>query len=105
MAWLYLFAAALLEIVWALGLKSTHGFTRLGPSAGVIVVMAASLFLLSLAARGIPIGTAYAIWTGIGGAGTAVCGMLFLGEPTTVARIVCIVLIVSGVVGLKLFSR
>ncbi|HRE81922.1 MAG TPA: multidrug efflux SMR transporter [Opitutaceae bacterium] len=105
MAWVYLFSAAVLEIVWALGLKSTHGFSRLGPSIGVIITMAASMFLLALAARGIPIGTAYAIWTGIGGAGTAIFGMIFLGEPATVARIVCIVLIVSGVVGLKFFAK
>lgn len=103
--WLILLVAAGLEIVWAVGLKSTDGFTRLWPSVGVITVMAASMWLLSLAARGLPIGTAYAVWTGIGAAGTAVVGMLVFKEPATAARIVCVVLIVSGVAGLRLFAR
>ncbi len=103
--WIILFAAAALEIVWAVGLKSTHGFTRLWPSAGVIAVMAASMWLLAFAARGLPIGTAYAVWTGIGAAGTALAGMLLFKEPATVARLVCIGMIVSGVVGLKAFAK
>lgn len=104
-SWLILLAAAALEIVWAVGLKSTAGFTRLWPSVGVIAAMAASMWLLALAARTLPIGTAYAVWTGIGAAGTALVGMLVLREPATVARLVCILLIVAGVVGLKAFSR
>ncbi len=104
-SWLILLAAAALEIVWAVGLKSTAGFTRLWPSVGVIAAMAASMWLLALAARALPIGTAYAVWTGIGAAGTAVVGMLVLKEPATVARLVCILLIVAGVVGLRVFSR
>ena len=104
-SWLILLAAAALEIVWAVGLKSTAGFTRLWPSVGVIAAMAASMWLLAVAARSLPIGTAYAVWTGIGAAGTALFGMLILKEPATVARLVCILLIVAGVVGLKVFSR
>ena len=104
-SWLILFAAAGLEIVWAVGLKSTAGFTRLWPSVGVIAAMAASMWLLAVAARTLPIGTAYAVWTGIGAAGTAIVGMLVLKEPATVARLVCILLIVAGVVGLKVFGK
>ena len=104
-SWLILLAAAALEIVWAVGLKSTAGFTRLWPSVGVIAAMAASMWLLAVAARTLPIGTAYAVWTGIGAAGTALVGMLILKEPAAVARLVCILLIVAGVVGLKVFSR
>lgn len=87
-SWLILLAAAALEIVWAVGLKSTAGFTRLWSSVGVIAAMAASMWLLALAARTLPIGTAYAVWTGIGAAGTAIVGMLVLKEPATVARLV-----------------
>ncbi len=104
-SWLILLAAAGLEIVWAVGLKSTAGFTRLWPSVGVIATMAASMWLLAVAARTLPIGTAYAVWTGIGAAGTAIVGMLVLKEPATVARLVCILLIVAGVVGLKVFGK
>lgn len=105
MAWLWLVLAGLLEIGWAVGLKYTQGFTRLWPSIGTVVCMAASFALLSLALKTLPIGTAYAIWTGIGAAGTAVVGMIFLGEPRELARIGCLVMIVTGVVGLKLVSR
>ena len=101
-SWLYLLVAAALEIVWATGLKSTDGFTKLWPSVGVIAAMSASMFLLALAARGLPIGTAYAIWTGIGAVGTALIGILTFDEPRTAARLVCILLIISGVIGLKL---
>lgn len=101
--WLYLFIAGLLEIVWALGLKYTVGFTRLWPSVGVIAVMAVSFYCLSQALKGLPIGTAYAVWTGIGAGGTALFGILFFGEPFHLLRVLCIVLIVSGTVGLKLF--
>jgi quaternary ammonium compound-resistance protein SugE len=103
-AWTYLLAAALLEIGWAIGLKSSQGFTRLWPSVLTLAAMAASLGLLSLAVRTIPIGTAYAIWTGIGALGTAILGMVLFSEPVTAARLACLVLIVAGVAGLKLAS-
>jgi quaternary ammonium compound-resistance protein SugE len=105
MHWTFLLIAAALEVVWAVGLKSTAGFTRLGPSLVVISAMIASLYLLALAARGLPIGTAYAVWTGIGAVGTAIIGMMWLKEPATAARLVCIALIISGVVGLKVFAK
>jgi quaternary ammonium compound-resistance protein SugE len=104
-SWIILLAAAALEIVWAAGLKSTAGFTRLWPSVGVITAMAASMWLLALAARTLPIGTAYAVWTGIGAAGTAIFGILVLKEPASAARLACLVLIVAGVVGLKVFAK
>lgn len=102
--WIFLLIAAMLEIVWAIGLKFTAGFTRPWPSVGTISAMAASMYLLALAARDLPIGTAYAVWTGIGAVGTAVVGMLWLGEPATAMRVLCIVFIVAGVAGLKFFS-
>jgi quaternary ammonium compound-resistance protein SugE len=105
MAWTYLVIAGLLEIGWAIGLKYTNGFTRLWPSIGTITAMIASFALLALALKHIPVGTGYAVWTGIGAAGTALIGMIFLGESREVARIFCLVLIVSGVVGLKILSR
>jgi quaternary ammonium compound-resistance protein SugE len=103
-SWTILFIAAALEVGWAIGLKSTHGFSRFWPSAVTIAMMAGSMYLLAVAARTLPIGTAYAVWTGIGAAGTAILGMLVLKEPATVARLVCIGLIVAGVVGLKVFG-
>jgi len=102
--WLYLLVAGLLEIGWAVGLKYTNGFARLWPSVGTIACMAASFFLLSLSLKTIPMGTAYAVWTGIGAVGTALLGMLLLGESREVARLVCLVMIVAGTVGLKIFS-
>jgi quaternary ammonium compound-resistance protein SugE len=93
--------AAGLEVVWAVGLKYTRGFTRFWPSAGVVLVMAASTYLLARAADGLPIGTAYAVWTGIGAVGTAVVGMLVLNEPRDWVRALCIALIILGVIGLK----
>lgn len=104
MPWFYLILAGLMEIGWAVGLKYTHGFTRLWPSLGTAALMAVSFFLLSLSLKSIPIGTAYAVWTGIGAAGTAALGMIFFNEPREVARIFCLVMIVAGTVGLKLFS-
>lgn len=104
MAWIYLIIAGLLEIGWAIGLKYTDGFSKLWPSIGTIACMIVSFSLLSTALRDIPVGTGYAVWTGIGAVGTAIVGMVFLGEPRSVARIVCIVLIVSGIIGLKFFS-
>jgi quaternary ammonium compound-resistance protein SugE len=105
MHWTLLLLAAALEIVWAAGLKSTDGFTRLWPSVGVVAAMAASMGLLALAARGLPIGTAYAVWTGIGAAGTAVAGIVLFGESSSPARLGCIALIVAGVAGLKFLAR
>jgi quaternary ammonium compound-resistance protein SugE len=105
MAWICLLLAGLLEIGWAVGLKHTQGFTRLWPSVSTGLCMAASFALLSLSLKTLPMGTAYAVWTGIGAAGTAVVGMLFRGEPRDFARLACLFLIVAGVVGLKLFSR
>lgn len=104
MAWIYLFVAGILEIAWAIGLKYTEGFSRLWPSVITIGAMIASFGLLAQALKTIPVGTGYAVWTGIGAAGTAIIGMLFLGESREVLRIVCIVLIVAGVLGLKLAS-
>lgn len=105
MAWIYLLVAGLLEIVWAIGMKQSEGFTRPGASLLTIVFMVMSFALLALAMKSLPAGTAYAIWTGIGAAGVAVIGMLFLGEPRDLARILCLLLIVSGVIGLKIFAK
>jgi quaternary ammonium compound-resistance protein SugE len=102
MPWLHLIIAGLLEIAWAVGLKQTDGWTRLWPSVITALLMIASFFFLSLALRALPMGTAYAIWTGIGAVGTALIGIYVFGEPRTAARLVCIVLIVAGIVGLKL---
>lgn len=104
MAWFYLFIAGLLEIGWAIGLKYTEGFSRLWPSVATITAMIASFGLLAAALKTIPVGTGYAVWTGIGASGTAIVGMIFLGESREVLRIVCIVLVVAGVVGLKFAS-
>jgi quaternary ammonium compound-resistance protein SugE len=104
MAWILLAVAGVFEVGWAIGLKYTEGFTRLWPSVGTIAAMALSLFCLGLALRTLPVGTAYAVWTGIGAVGTAVLGMILFGESAAAARLVCIGLIVAGIVGLKLFS-
>lgn len=102
MAWIYLFVAGLLEIGWAIGLKYTEGFSRLWPTVMTVGAMIASFGLLAQALKTISVGTGYAVWTGIGAAGTAVIGMIFLGESREVLRLLCIVLIVAGVLGLKL---
>ena len=104
MAWIYLLVAGLFEIGWAVGLKYTEGFTRLGPSVATVGAMIASFALLARSLESIPIGTGYAVWTGIGAAGTAAFGIAFLGEARDVGRQLCIALIVAGVVGLKLVS-
>ncbi|TAJ30151.1 quaternary ammonium compound efflux SMR transporter SugE [Bosea sp. (in: a-proteobacteria)] len=104
MAWLTLFIAGLFEVGWAIGLKYTQGFTRLLPSVFTLVSMAVSVGLLGLALKSLPVGTAYAVWTGIGTVGTAILGMLLLGEPAGALRLGCIGLIVAGIVGLKLIS-
>ena len=104
MAWVVLFVAGLLEVGWAVGLKYTEGFTRLWPSVATGVAVIGSMTLLGLALRALPLGTAYAIWTGIGTVGTAVIGIVVFGEPATAMRLVCIALIVAGIVGLKITS-
>ena len=104
MSWVYLFVAGLFEIGWAIGLKYTNGFTRLVPTVLTAISMVISLGLLGIALKTLPVGTAYAVWTGIGTVGTALLGIYLLGEPATVIRLVCIGLIMSGIVGLKLLS-
>ena len=102
MTWVILFIAGLFEIGWAVGLKYTDGFTRLWPTVATAVALLASMSLLGLALRTLPLGTAYAVWTGIGSVGTAVLGIILFREPATAMRLVCIGLIVIGIVGLKL---
>jgi quaternary ammonium compound-resistance protein SugE len=104
MAWLLLLIAGLLEVGWAVGLKYTEGFTRLVPSVLTLVSMAASVGMLGLALKTLPIGTAYAVWTGIGAVGTAILGIALFGDPVGIARLACIGLIVAGIVGLKLVT-
>lgn len=105
MSWIILFIAGLLEVVWAIGLKYTHGFTRLTPSVITVTAMIASIVLLSWAMRSLPVGTAYAVWTGIGAVGAAITGILLLGESASLARIASLALIVAGIVGLKLSTH
>ena len=104
MAWILLTVAGLFEIGWAIGLKYTQGFTRLTPTVLTLAAMAVSVWLLGLAAKTLPIGTAYAIWVGIGAAGTAVLGMILFREPADWPRLLCLGLILAGVIGLKLVS-
>jgi len=104
MHWIVLLLAGLLEVVWAVGLKYTQGFTRLAPSAITLSAMAGSVFLLGLALRSLPLGTAYAVWTGIGTVGTVIWGIMMMNEPAGAARLVCIAMIVAGIAGLKLLS-
>jgi len=104
MAWIVLFVAGLFEIGWAVGLKYTEGFTRLWPTVGTGASLLLSMGLLGVALKTLPLGTAYAVWTGIGAVGTAIFGIVVLKEPATAARLVCLLLIVSGILGLKLFT-
>ena len=104
-AWAVLVVSGLFETAWALALPRTDGFTRLGPSLFVVAAMVVSFYGLSVATRVLPIGTAYAVWTGIGAVGTAIIGMAVLGEPRTVARVLCLGLIVAGIAGLKWVGR
>ncbi len=104
MAWIILVIAGGFEIAWAIGLKYTEGFTRLWPTVGTVVAMVVSVVLLGLAMRSLPVGTAYAVWTGIGAVGTAMLGILLFGEAATVGRLVSLSLIVAGIVGLKLVT-
>jgi len=105
MDWIILSVAGVFEIVWAAGLKFTEGFTRLWPSLGTVVAMAISMALLAQALKTIPVGTGYAIWTGIGAAGTAIVGMILFDESRNVIRIICIGLIIAGILGLKFSSE
>jgi quaternary ammonium compound-resistance protein SugE len=104
MAWVYLTVAGLFEIGWAIGLKYSHGFSRPVPSLLTVAAMVMSVWLLSIAMKSIPVGTAYAVWTGIGAVGVAVLGMVLFGESREVARLVCLFLIIVGILGLKLVS-
>lgn len=101
MAWIILIIAGLLEVVWAIGLKFSHGFTRLTPSVITAVAMAASVFLLANAMKTLPVGTAYAVWTGIGAVGAAITGIVLLGESVSAMRIISLCLIIGGIIGLK----
>jgi len=104
MAWLLLVLAGLFEIGWAIGLKYTEGFTRLWPTVGTVAAMIISLGLLGVAMKSLPVGTSYAVWVGVGAVGTAILGIVLLGEPANPGRLVSLALIVAGIVGLKLSS-
>lgn len=104
MNWIYLSIAGILEIAWAIGLKYTEGWTRLVPSLITAILMIASFYFLSLAVKTLPIGTAYAVWTGIGTVGAAVLGMILFDEPRDIVRVLCIALIIAGIAGLKMTS-
>jgi quaternary ammonium compound-resistance protein SugE len=104
MPWVLLLIAGLFEVAWAIGLKYTEGFTRLWPSVGTLAAMALSVVLLGLAMRSLPVGTAYAVWTGIGAVGTVILGIVLFAEPANAARLACVGLIVAGILGLKLTS-
>lgn len=104
MAWLLLVLAGLFEVGWAIGLKYTDGFTRLWPTVGTVLAMIISLGLLGLAMKSLPVGTSYAVWVGVGAVGTAILGIVLLGEPANIGRLVSLGLIVAGIVGLKLSS-
>ncbi|MEG2075589.1 MAG: quaternary ammonium compound efflux SMR transporter SugE [Victivallaceae bacterium] len=104
MNWIFLLIAGLLEVVWAISMKHSQCFTKLYPSIITIVAMAGSVFLLALAMRSLPLGTSYAIWTGIGAVGSVLVGILFLGESAALPKIICLGLIMAGIVGLKVLS-
>lgn len=102
MAWILLVLAGLFEVGWAIGLKYTDGFSRLWPTVGTVAAMIVSLWLLGIAMKSLPVGTAYSIWVGVGAVGTVILGIVLLGEPANAGRLVSIALIVAGIVGLKL---
>ncbi len=104
MAWTYLFIAGLLEIGWAIGLKYTDGFSKLWPTVGTVLAMILSLTFLGLALKTLPVGTAYAVWTGIGAIGTVILGIILFAEPATALRLGCVGLIFTGIIGLKLVT-
>lgn len=105
MNWILLFIAGLLEVGWAIGLKYSEGFTRLWPSVLTIIAMGFSFFLLAYAMRSLPVGTAYAVWTGIGAVGTVFLGIILFGESASPARMLCVGLIIAGIVGLKFVTK
>ena len=104
MSWTILFLAGLFEVAWAVGLKYTEGFTRLWPSVGTVAAMAVSFYLLAVAMRTLPLGTAYAVWVGVGAVGTAILGIVLFNEPANAGRLVSLGLILAGIIGLKLAS-
>lgn len=104
MSWSILFLAGLFEVAWAVGLKYTEGFTRLWPSVGTVAAMAVSFYLLAVAMRSLPLGTAYAVWVGVGAVGTAILGIVLFNEPANAGRLVSLGLILAGIIGLKLAS-
>lgn len=104
MSWIILLLAGMFEIAWAIGLKYTHGFTRVWPTVGTVAAMGVSLALLGIAMKSLPVGTAYAVWVGVGAVGTAILGIVLLGEPANPGRLVSLGLIVLGIIGLKLAS-
>jgi quaternary ammonium compound-resistance protein SugE len=103
-SWLVLIVAGIFEVGWAIGLKYTEGFTRVWPSIWTAVALVASMALLGIAVKALPVGTAYAVWVGVGAVGTAILGVVMLGEPVSVGRVASIALVVAGIVGLKLAS-
>lgn len=102
MAWILLLVAGLLEVAWAVGLKYTEGFSRLWPSVGTVAAMGASVWLLAIAMRSLPVGTAYAVWVGVGAVGTVILGIVLFGEAASAGRLASVALIIAGIVGLKL---
>lgn len=104
MAWVYLVIAGFLEVAWATAMKFSEGFTRLWPTVAMVVLMLASFGLLSQAMKTLPLGTAYGVWTGIGAVGSVLVGIFFFGESRELVRVLCMILILSGIVGLKLTS-
>ena len=102
MAWIVLMTAGLFEVAWAIGLKYTEGFTRLWPTVGTVLAMVISLWLLGIAMKTLPVGTAYSVWVGVGAVGTVLLGIVLLGEPANAARLISVALIIAGIVGLKL---
>ena len=102
MAWVYLFIAGIFEIVWAIGLKYTNGFTKIGPTAVTIIGMIISFYFLSLATKVLPIGTAYTVWTGIGAAGAVILGIILFGEPKSTLRFIFLAFVLTGIIGLKI---
>ena len=104
MSWTILFLAGLFEVAWAVGLKYTEGFTRLWPSVGTVAAMAVSFYLLAVAMRSLPLGTAYAVWVGVGAVGTAILGIVLFTEPANAGRLLSLGLILAGIIGLKLAS-
>lgn len=105
MAWVILVVAGLFEVGWAIGLKYTEGFSRLWPTVGTVLAMIVSLWLLGIAMKSLPVGTAYGVWVGVGAVGTVIAGIVLLGEPANAARLISVALIVAGIVGLKLVTH